>query len=80
MYLAVVALIIIGAVIALAAFYRGPRTVASTSGSKQQPSTLVGNDWLKGADLPTPRAEMAALVLGTDVDQPRNLAKSVTVE
>src|SRR2546426_9609148 len=64
--LTVVALILVGSLIALVLSYQRFESGSTTMGVTIQSLTSIGYTWLRGADLPTPRAETAAVLVGNE--------------
>src|SRR5207244_8261028 len=65
--LTVVALILFGSLLALVLSHqRFESGSTTTTGVTTQSLTSPGYTWLRGADLPTPRAETAAVLVGNE--------------
>src|SRR5436309_15600249 len=65
--LTVVALILVGSLLALVLSHqRFESGSTTTTGVTTQSLTSPGYTWLRGADLPTPRAETAAVLVGNE--------------
>src|SRR2546428_7469080 len=64
--LTVVAFILVGSLLALVLSYQRFGSGSTTTSIAIQSSTSPGYTWLRGADLPTPRAETAAVLVGNE--------------
>src|SRR5437667_12567345 len=64
--LMIVTFIILGSLLALVLSYQSFASGSTTTSISTQSSTSPGYSWLRGADLPTPRAEAAAVLVGNE--------------
>src|SRR5437667_6196225 len=65
--LTVVALVLVGSLVALVLSHQRFESGSTTTrGVTTQSLTSPGYTWLRGADLPTPRAETAAVLVGNE--------------
>src|SRR5438132_10102746 len=64
--LTVVAFILVGSLLALVHSYQRFGSGSTRTSIAIQSSTSPGYTWLRGADLPTPRAETAAVLVGNE--------------